>query len=159
MLNNVYRKFKYEYYKLLRMKGAPSFVALGFALGMFIEFVTLPTFGIAFLLLFPLARLLRCSTPSAIVGFVSGKLLLPLFFIPIYQIGYAITGSAAKAARPAPAVFWQEWLVWIKEKGIAYLTGSAITGMFIALASYLVVFAVLRWFRQKKTRRLWGSVR
>ncbi|HZG15891.1 MAG TPA: DUF2062 domain-containing protein, partial [Candidatus Bathyarchaeia archaeon] len=54
MWRKLIRKAKYEYYKLIRMKGAPSFIARGFSVGMFVEFITLPTFGLAFLLLYPL---------------------------------------------------------------------------------------------------------
>lgn len=48
MWTKLYRKLKLEYYKLIRMKGAPSFVARGFSVGIFVEFITLPTFGLAF---------------------------------------------------------------------------------------------------------------
>ena len=59
MFNKLYRKLKYQYVKLLRTKGAPSIIARSFSLGIFIEFITLPTLGIAFLFLYPLNRLLR----------------------------------------------------------------------------------------------------
>lgn len=157
MLNRIYRKLKYEYYKLLRTKGAPTFIALGFALGMFIEFVTLPTLGIAFLLLLPLAKLFRCSKSSALAGFVAGKLLLPLFFIPIFHIGYVLVGHMTHASGSAPPALGHHWLAWLKENGIAYLTGSAIIGMCTAFASYLLVYFALRWFRHKKARRVWGG--
>ncbi|WP_400164791.1 DUF2062 domain-containing protein [Brevibacillus sp. TJ4] len=154
MLTRLFRSFKYAYYKLLRSKGAPSFIALGFALGIFLEFLTLPTFGIAFLLLFPLTRLFRCSKSSALTGFVTGKLVLPVFFIPILQIGYALAGYRTYKQTAAPSLFHGQWLAWIRDNGIAYLIGSTVIGLCLACLSYLAVLSMLRWFRHAKARRI-----
>lgn len=149
MWKKLYRRIKYETYKLIRMKGAPSFVALGFAVGIFVEFITLPTFGIAFLLLFPLVKAFRCSMPAAIIGFVMGKLVLPLFLVLNYRLGYLIIGHPSLYEITLPNQTWQKWLVWIEETGLAYFTGSAIMGAVVALISYLLVMAALQLYRKK----------
>lgn len=153
MWKKLYRRIKYEYYKLIRMKGAPSFVALGFAVGIFVEFITLPTFGIAFLLLFPLVKAFRCSMPAAVIGFVMGKLVLPLFLVLNYRLGYLIIGHPALSGFSAPDQAWQEWLIWIEEKGLAYFTGSAIMGVVVAIASYLLVMIALQLYRKKSSSK------
>jgi uncharacterized protein len=150
MWKKLYRRMKYEYYKLIRMKGAPSFVALGFAIGIFVEFITLPTFGIAFLLLFPLVKAFRCSMPAAIIGFVMGKVVLPLFLVLNYKLGYLIIGHPVLYGFSAPYKAWQTWLLWIEEKGLAYFTGSAVMGLAVALASYFLVMLALQWYRNRK---------
>ena len=153
MWNKLYRKLKFEYYKLIRMKGAPSFVARGFSVGIFVEFITLPTFGLAFLLLFPLVRLFRASLPASLIAFVIGKLVLPIFMVVNYNIGYAFVGKPLQSPPVRPHEAWPQWLVWMKEKGLAYFTGSAIMGLVVAVASYFLVHGALQMYRRKKLRR------
>lgn len=152
MWKKTYRKLKFQYYKVLRMKGAPAFVARGFSLGIFIEFITLPTFGLAFLLLFPLCKLFRASLPAALVAFVIGKLILPLFILFNYNIGYVLIGKPLQGQliHHEPGM---QWLVWVKEKGLVYFTGSAIMGLIVAFASYILVLTGLQLYRRKKLRR------
>ncbi|RNB82456.1 DUF2062 domain-containing protein [Brevibacillus nitrificans] len=154
MWKKIYRKLKFEYYKLIRMKGAPSFVARGFSVGIFVEFITLPTFGLAFLLLFPLIKIFRASLPAGLIAFVIGKLVLPVFMVLNYNLGYAIVGKPMNehlAHGPMPP--WEKWLLWMKEKGLAYFTGSAVMGFVVAIASYFLVYAALQLYRRKKMRR------
>ncbi|MGN7471588.1 DUF2062 domain-containing protein [Brevibacillus sp. SAFN-007a] len=153
MWTNLFRKLKLEYYKLLRMKGAPAFVARGFSVGIFVEFITLPTFGLAFLLLFPLVKLFRASLPAALIAFFLGKLVLPIFMVINYNIGYALVGKPLQHPAVQHQEAWQEWLVWVQKKGLAYFTGSAIMGLFVAAASYFLVYAALQLYRRKKARR------
>lgn len=153
MWRKMYRKLKMEYYKLLRMKGAPAFVARGFSIGMFIEFITLPTFGLAFLLLFPLTRYFRASLPASLIAFVIGKLILPIFMIVNYNIGYVLIakplhGDIIQYSQP-----WMQWISWMKEKGLAYFTGSAVMGSIMAVVSYFLVITILTLYRRKKVRR------
>ena len=63
------RWFKYKYILLLRAKGGPSKVARGFSVGLFVEMFTLPTFGFAFVLIFPLVYLLRANLRCCINWF------------------------------------------------------------------------------------------
>ncbi|MED1822580.1 DUF2062 domain-containing protein [Brevibacillus agri] len=153
MWTKLYRKLKLEYYKLIRMKGAPSFVARGFSVGIFVEFITLPTFGLAFLLLFPLIRLFRASLPAGLIAFVIGKLVLPIFMVINYNIGYALVGKPLQHPTDPHQAAWREWLVWMQDKGLAYFTGSAVMGLFVAFASYFLVHGALQLYRRKKGRR------
>lgn len=154
MWKKIYRKLKLEYYKLIRMKGAPSYVARGFCIGIFVEFITLPTFGLAFLLLFPLIKLFRASLPAGLIAFVIGKLVLPLFMVLNYNLGYAIVGKSLNTQLVHDhEPWWLTCLIWMKEKGLAYFTGSAVMGLIVAIVSYFLVFAALQLYRSKKTRR------
>jgi uncharacterized protein (DUF2062 family) len=151
MWKNIYRKLKYEYYKLIRMKGAPSFIARGFSIGMFIEFITLPTFGLAFLLLFPLTRLFRCSFPASLIAFVIGKIILPAFMLINLKLGNVLIGSKLQD----PGEQSTDGLVTlIKQNLLAYLTGSAVVGFVVAVAGYFLVNAALQWYRKKRARRV-----
>ncbi|WP_339062230.1 hypothetical protein [Tepidibacillus marianensis] len=57
--NSLYRKLKLQYLKLIRMKSAPSIVARGYAIGTFLEFLTLPTLGMAFFSYIPYQKSLK----------------------------------------------------------------------------------------------------
>lgn len=153
MWTKIFRKLKLEYYRLIRMKGAPSFVARGFSVGIFVEFITLPTFGLAFLLLFPLVKLFRASLPASLIAFVIGKLVLPIFMVINYNLGYAITGKPLQEHLVHNNEPWEKWLIWMKEKGLAYFTGSAVMGLIVAFSSYFLVSAALQFYRRKRMRR------
>nr|WP_276531733.1 DUF2062 domain-containing protein [Brevibacillus invocatus] len=96
-----------------------------------------------------MVKAFRCSMPAAVIGFVMGKLVLPLFLVLNYRLGYLIIGHPALSGFSAPYQAWQEWLIWIEEKGLAYFTGSAIMGV----ASYLLVMIALQLYRKKSSSK------
>ncbi len=153
MWKKIYRKLKYEYYKLIRMKGAVSFIARGFSVGIFIEFITLPTFGLAFLLLFPMTRLFRSSFPASLIGFVVGKIVLPIFMLLNLKLGNTIIGKPLQEHVEHNNESIGAWLQWMKQNGIAYFTGSAVMGVIVAFGSYFLVYAALQWYRKKRANR------
>ncbi len=153
MWRKLIRKAKYEYYKLIRMKGAPSFIARGFSVGLFIEFITLPTFGLAFLLLYPMNVLFRSSFSASLIAFVIGKMILPIFMLINLKLGNKIIGDPLKEHIEHNNESWASWLAWMKQNGIAYFTGSAVMGLVLAIGSYFLVYAGLQWYRNKRARR------
>ncbi|WP_134686430.1 DUF2062 domain-containing protein [Brevibacillus migulae] len=157
MWRKLIRKAKYEYYKLIRMKGAPSFIARGFSVGMFVEFITLPTFGLAFLLLYPLNLLFRSSFSASLIAFVIGKMILPVFMFLNLKLGNKIIGDPFQQPLQHHMKHnnesWASWLAWMKQNGIAYFTGSAVMGLIVAIGSYFLVYAALQLYRKKRSRR------
>jgi len=153
MWKKLYRKLKYEYYKLVRMKGAPSIIARGFSVGIFVEFITLPTLGLAFVLLYPLNLLFRSSFSASLIGFVIGKIVLPVFMLLNLKIGNTIIGKPLQEHIAHNHGSFASWLQWMKHNGIAYFTGSAVMGVVVAIGSYFLVYAGLQWYRKKRTRR------
>ncbi|WP_139491276.1 DUF2062 domain-containing protein [Brevibacillus dissolubilis] len=162
MWRKLYRKLKLEYYKLVRMKGAASFIARGFSIGMFIEFITLPTIGTAFLLLYPLNVLFRSSFSASLIAFVIGKILLPLFMYTNKQVGNLVMGKhiveePVHHGHHAPPLFSADWFYdkweWFLNFGITYLVGSAVVGLVVAIASYFLVYGALVYYRKKRAKR------
>jgi uncharacterized protein (DUF2062 family) len=152
MIRNAFRRIRLEYLKLLRTKGAPSIVAKGFALGVFLEFITLPTLGIAFFLLYPLNLLFRGSLPAALIGYLMGKVILPVFLYINYTLGNRLIGGGKQAAS---SPHWHDlttWHTW-KEKGLAFFVGSAIVGAVVAVVGYVLVYWALISYRRRKERR------
>jgi uncharacterized protein (DUF2062 family) len=153
MWRKLIRKAKFEYFKLIRMKGAASFIARGFSVGIFIEFITLPTFGLAFILLYPMNLLFRSSFSASLIGFVIGKLVLPIFMFLNFRLGNTIIGKPLQEHMQHNNESWRSWLAWMKQNGIAYFTGSAVMGVIVAFGSYFLVYASLQWYRNKRARR------
>lgn len=151
MFKNAFRRIRLEYLKLLRTKGAPSIVAKGFALGVFLEFITLPTLGIAFFLLYPLNLLFRGSLPAALIGYLLGKVILPVFLYVNYALGNHLIGGKHAVGSPN----WHDftsWHTW-KEKGLAFFVGSAIMGAVVAVVGYVLVYWALVSYRRRREHR------
>ncbi len=149
MWRNIYRRMKYEYYKLIRMKGAPSIIARGFSIGIFLEFITIPTFGLAFFLLYPMNLLFRSSFSASLIGFVIGKVLLPAFMLINFNLGNIIIGNPIQEHLENR----MGWFAWVRQNLLVYLTGSAVMGMVVAVGSYFLIYLGLYWYRKKKARR------
>lgn len=162
MWRNLFRKMKYQYLQLLRSKGAPSIVARSFSLGMFIEFITLPTLGAAFLLLYPLNLLIRGNFAAALIGFIMGKFILPVFFVLNMSVGNLIIGKELgqqaneQLDHASLSGFWSI-LQFVKEKGVALFVGSAANGLVVAVICYILVFYGLQLYRKRKEERRLAS--
>jgi uncharacterized protein (DUF2062 family) len=150
MLNKLYRNLKYQYLKLLRTKGAPSIIARSFALGIFIEFITLPTLGIAFLFLYPLNVLLRGNLAASLIGFIMGKFILPLFFVINLRVGtFILNGHSSTIQEAETASIFH----LVKTKGIAFFLGSGATGLIVGVLCYFIVFSGLIFYRKQKNKK------
>ncbi len=153
MFNKLYRKLKYQYLKLLRTKGAPSIIARSFSLGIFIEFITLPTLGIAFLFLYPLNRWLRGNFAASLIGFIMGKFILPIFFVINMSVGTMLVNGKTTHVQQIEESGYTTMIQLIKTKGIAFFLGSATTGLIVAILCYMFVFYGLILYRDRKKKR------
>lgn len=152
MWHRLKNKWMYQYQKLLQSQGTPSMVARGFALGMFVEFITLPTLGIAFLLLYPLTIPLRTSFPVALIGFLLGKLIVPFFLFWSYKIGsFLLNIKTVGWDFSFESLF--SLSIW-RERGLALLSGSTLVGLGVAGVCYVIVYFLLVYHRQKKNNSL-----
>jgi uncharacterized protein len=149
----LWRKMKKNYYQLIRSQGATSIIARSFAIGMAIEFITLPTVGLAFLLLFPLIKLFRGVFSVALIGFLMGKIFLPLFFVLNYSVGEFIIGKEKGPVAHSEATH-SFFLQFVGQKGLAYLTGSFVNGCIVASLSYVLVYLALSAYRKGKEKRM-----
>lgn len=156
MWRNLFRKLKYQYLQLLRSKGAPSIIARSFSLGIFIEFITLPTLGAAFLLLYPLIRLARGSFAASLIGFIMGKFVLPVFFVINMSVGNFIVGKKFDQPHVNEHLHHHSLLSavqFVKEKGITLFVGSLVNGTITAILCYVLVFYGLQFYRKRKEAR------
>lgn len=153
MINKLYRKVKYQYLKLLRTTGAPSIIARSFSLGIFIEFITLPTLGVAFLFLYPLNVLLRGNFAASLIGFVTGKFVLPVFFMINMSVGNRLINGQTVHVQQMRESAHSSILELVKTKGTAFFLGSVTTGLVMAILCYTLVFYGLIFYRDRKKKK------
>ncbi len=149
-LRSIGRWFRYKYLQLTRAKGGPALVAMGFSIGIFVEMFTLPTGGLAFLLIFPLVYLLRASVASALLGFMFGKVIyLPLMFFH-RQMGALVLPHGIHGA-------WierlPEWLDRFLKFYLKLFVGGVINGLILAIIAYFPIRWTLQWVDQNRKEK------
>ncbi|MFV9510019.1 DUF2062 domain-containing protein [Tepidibacillus sp. LV47] len=149
---SIYRKLKLQYLKLLRMKSAPSIIARGYAIGTFLEFLTLPTLGIAFFLLYPFSKIFRASFASAMIGYIVGKFIMLFFLYWNYFVGNIITKRMVNE-QVSVGVSHFFTIDGIKENGIAFFIGSTVNGIIVAFVSYFFIYYLLIYYRWRKNQK------
>lgn len=148
---SVGRWFRYKYLQLTRAKGGPALVAMGFSIGLFVEMFTLPTGGLAFLLIFPLVYVFRASVASALLGFMFGKIIyLPLMFMH-RKMGALVLSHGIHGA-------WLEhlpgWLDRFLKFYLKLFVGGVIDGFILAVIAYFPIRWTLQWVeKQRKEKR------
>jgi uncharacterized protein (DUF2062 family) len=150
-VSGITRWFKLKYNLLLRAKGGPAIVAKGFSIGLFIEMFTLPTFGLAAVLILPLVYFMRASLPGALVGFVFGKIIyLPIAFLN-KRIGHWVLPKHVGHR----IHFYPQWLSDIVKDGLYLIVGGIIMGAILGLVAYFPVKWVLEVYasRRKEKRK------
>ncbi|MBO9596811.1 MAG: DUF2062 domain-containing protein [Cohnella sp.] len=142
-LRTTWRWLKYKYLLLMRAEGGASMVAMGFAIGMAIEMFTLPTFGLAFFLIFPLVKLLRGNLPAALIGFVFGKLIYILMSFPNSKVGAWILPDQIH-------LFEHDWANKLLLKDLRLTVGGMILGALLGVLCYYPVKISVNAFKSKR---------
>ncbi|MBW1799103.1 MAG: DUF2062 domain-containing protein [Deltaproteobacteria bacterium] len=152
----VVKSLKKIYDRFLRIRGEPRYIALGFALGLFIGMS--PTMGIQTYIAIFFAALLKWNKISAAIGvWISNPITFPLIYSFTYITGAKLLGikkaihppveldqsisAFAKFLQKAPEVIW------------ALVLGGIILGIPVAVAGYYITnSAVLRYQRDIKRK-------
>ncbi len=143
-----FRKIRWNVLRLIRLKANPSIIARGYALGILIEFITLPTLGLAFLLLYPLTILFRANFGASLIGFISGKFIMLFFLYWNYQIGNILVGT--KISEEVEQISHFISITMLREQGLAFFLGSIVNGTIVALVSYIIVYYGVVFYRKRK---------
>jgi hypothetical protein len=123
--------------------------------------------GLAFFLLFPLVKLFRGMFTVSLLGFVTGKFLIPLFFIPNFKVGSLLLNKhieqdvavnnhvsfSIRTLTQSPSLFWDV----LTNKGFAFLLGSAVNGAIVSLLCYFLVYWALNAHRKRKAQKKYKS--
>ncbi|WP_127532332.1 DUF2062 domain-containing protein [Paenibacillus kobensis] len=145
------RWFKHKFIMLMRAPGGPSKVALGFSIGIAIEMITLPTFGLAFLLMFPLVYMMSASMAGALIGFVFGKII----FIPIAFLSGIVGGWILPDHLQVNISFLPHFINKFIGYNLKLIVGGLINGILLGILFYFPVKQGIAFFaeRRKKKRK------
>ncbi|TBL70060.1 DUF2062 domain-containing protein [Paenibacillus thalictri] len=149
-LQSIGRWFKLKYLLLTRAKGGASIVAIGFAIGLFVEMFTLPTAGLAFFLIFPLVYVLRGSMAGALIGFVFGKVIyIPMSFLN-KRVGDLLMPREFLhgVMRHAP-----DWLMEFLRFNLKLIVGGMVDGLALACISYFPIRWILILFEERRKEK------
>jgi hypothetical protein len=148
---------RYYYWRIVRLKGSPEYIARGVSAGVFAG--CFPLFGVQTLVGVLIAILARghklCAAGATWIS-------NPLTYVPIYwlnfQVGRYLLGSSVEM--PAE---WDSMDTLLSQTGEVIadlLVGCMVVGTFFAFASYLGSLRLVRWWRsqhqslrQKRQRR------
>lgn len=148
-LRGTTRWFKYRYLKLLRAKGGASKVARGFSIGIAVEMFTLPTFGLAAVLIIPLVYLLRASLPGALIGFVIGKVI----YIPMAFLNRMVGNMVVPHSWHHHLDLLPHWLEKIIKPTLDLIIGGMINGALLGLVTFFPLWLLLEWYADKRKER------
>ena len=146
------RWVRYKMLQLFRAKGGPAMVAKGFSIGIFIEMFTLPTLGLAALLILPLVYLFRASLPGALIGFLFGKIIyLPMAFLN-QKVGKMIVpdGFLAGTHFSSP---WVETVFSLIRSTLDLIVGGMIVGALLGVLFYFPIKRLLELAQAKRTEK------
>ncbi len=150
ILKNFFKKFcekiKHHFYEILRIKTTPHEIALGFAIGTFIEI--LPAFfGIDYLL--ALLVILIYPKVSKISLFGAIIILNAIILYPIHVLNYYIGNLIfqGQSAVYFNITFWDN-LFNVSRR---FLVGSLITAPIISTITYFVIKKLVKTAKNEKT--------
>ncbi len=139
------RYVRYLYWRFIRLRGNPEYIARGLAVGVFAG--CFPIFGVQTIFGIALATLLRGHKFAAAAGtWISN----PLTYIPIYtinfQIGRFLLNSQAEFV-PESLVSLQEILQYKTELITALFSGCLVMGIIAGLSSYFMALKLITIWR------------
>ncbi|WP_238162609.1 DUF2062 domain-containing protein [Cohnella sp. AR92] len=142
----LWRYMKFQYYKLLRAPGGAAVIAMGFAVGLFVEMFNLPTYGTSFLLIFPLNFVLRGSLAAALVGFVFGKII----YVPMSFLNAYVAGAVLPSNFSVQLSFLPGWINRALLLNLKLIVGGVIDGALLALLLYFPIRYSVNAFKRKR---------
>lgn len=159
---NIFRIFKYYYFRLRRLRGSPRYLAGGTAIGVFVGCTPTMPLHTAFILFFALL-----TRTSAIAGIISSWIVCnPLTCLPIYYlsaiIGNQVTPYELNLEKVQTLLTFirtsndfRKSLTMIGDMGyealVVMLTGGIFLALPIAILSY---YGTLPFFRHIQKKRI-----
>ena len=129
------------------LKGDPTYVAKGMAIGVFIGIT--PTIPLHTVLAVVLAFMFRASKPAAIIGvWVANPLTIPFFYIASYQIGTCLY-KISTPFNPEHIKIHQLLELGL-EITIAMMIGGIVIGIPLGIIAYGITWKVFRSIRARK---------
>lgn len=144
------------YERLIKIRGNPREIALGFALGLFIGMS--PTMGLQTAIAIFFAALFKWNKLSAAISvWISNPLTAPFLYSMTYVAGAKIIGIANASHTPSPAIGIESFYDMLhKAPDIfwALILGGIVLGLPIALGGYFFAFSAVHKYQEDIKRKL-----
>ena len=148
----LHRYGRYLYWRFIRMRGTPEYIARGLAVGVFAGLF--PIFGVQTLVGVALATLVRGHKIAAAAGtWVSN----PLTYLPIYAINFQVGRwllNCQKDFVPESIFSFSE----LMQHGTQFVTslflGCLVMGIIGGILSYFMGLKLIRWWRSDRQQNL-----
>lgn len=151
------RQLKYNLIKFLRLRGAPSKLALGFAVGASVNFY--PTFGFGVALAGVIAALFYSNVPAGLLGDIVFKPLFPFFFYLNLVTGHLVWTDRVHRIDHIWRQIIHPRVETIAVLGKVFFTGALINSLALGIVIYTLVFLVVKHYRHRVLRWLVASNR
>ncbi len=155
------RALRYQWLRLLRLKGDPLTIARGIAVGTFIGVTPTIPFHTSLTILF--CWIFRANLIAALIlnWLVSNPLTIPMEYYLSWKIGSMLVGSTIGSWKEVQDLLsllrhssFVEAVEIVGEKGLGFFgsmtLGGVILGIPLAIASYM---AYLKWFFYRQKRK------
>lgn len=141
-MKNFIKKWKIKiaskWRELLNDPAGPLLVAMSFAIGVISEMLTIPTVGIAFVLMIVIVKWFKFSMTSALLGYFFTKIV----YIPLAPLELKIGKSLLHQNFDPHAHKWA-WARGVLHKDSELLLGAVIIGGVLAIICYFVIRKIL----------------
>ncbi|EGL82706.1 Protein of unknown function DUF2062 [Caldalkalibacillus thermarum TA2.A1] len=155
MLRKAERRIKYFIIRLLRIKDKTHKIALGFTLGLLINFV--PTFGFGPLVSVVFARLFGGNAVAGLLGGISLIWIFPLLMYLNFAVGYVLLPiEVEELVEDIEGA--EDVLEAGVELGRAFFVGMAVNMLVTGIILYAALYIALTHFRRamlRYIRRVW----
>jgi len=147
--SRIYNALKKTYVRLIKIRGQPNEIALGFAMGIFIGMS--PTVGLQMAIAVFFAALFKWNKVSAVIGvWISNPITIPFIYSLTYFFGANLLGITAKADNlsggldastvynmlsKAPEILW------------AMFVGGILIGLPLSLVGYYFCHSAVRKYQ------------
>ena len=154
------RRLKYYLIKFLRLRGAPSKLALGFAMGACVNFY--PTFGVGIPIAGFTAGIIMASVPAGLIGDILFKPLFPVFFYLNLMTGYFLWPNEARNLNHIQRILKHPKLSNLGDISKVFFTGAVINTLILGTILYILIYFIveryrvflLKWLIRKNGRKL-----
>ncbi|MDC9701404.1 MAG: DUF2062 domain-containing protein [Alphaproteobacteria bacterium] len=157
------RYFRYVLKRMMRLKGTPHSIALGFSFGVFVSFT--PFFSFHFILAGILSWLIGGNILASFIGtFFGNPFTFPFIWLASFKLGQILIGTGVQEVLQLDLSkgFWSFLTSHSLESGIQILklmlAGGLPLGFVFAFFSYWPVRILVRNYQERRRSRLAGKV-
>ena len=146
---------KRAYERLLKIRGEPNQIALGFALGLFVGMS--PTMGFQIVVAVSLAALLKWNKISTAIGvWITNPLTAPFIYGMNYLVGAKLYGINKSFKLPEDLSLYAVAAMLKKTPEILYalIIGGIVLGLPLAVAGYYFSFSAVRKYREDLKKKI-----